>query len=98
METRGRCSDGTGSGREDSLVSLRIGGVWFALDVGRQRHLPGLFQIQGIGKSNWAITIFKNSGDLAAESWFDKLAADRKPRPGSDQPPPGPIFARGRRK
>src|ERR1700745_3773424 len=98
METRGRCSDGAGTGREHSLVSLLIGGVWFALDVGRQRHLPGLFQVQGIGKSNLAITIFKNSGDLAAESWFDKLAAYCKPRSGSDQAAPGPIVDRAKKK
>jgi len=98
METRGRCSDGTGSGREDSLVSLGIGGVWLALDVGRQGHLSGLFQIQGLGKSNLAITIFKNSGDLAAESRFDKLAAYRKPRSGSDQAAPGPIVDRAKKK
>src|SRR5258708_17169145 len=98
MEARVRCSHGAGSGREDSLVSLGIGSVGFALDIGRGGHLSRLFQIQGFGKSNLAITIFKNSGHLTAESRFDKLAAYRKPRSWSDQAAPGPIVDRAKEK
>jgi hypothetical protein len=53
--------------------------------------LTGLFQIQGFGKPNFAIAIFKNSRDLATESRFDELAAYNKPGSWPDQATPGAI-------
>jgi hypothetical protein len=91
METSSRCGYGSGGRRKDSLVSFGIRSVWFTLNVGRQRHFTGPFQIQGFAKLNFAIAIFKNSNDLTTESRFDELAANREPRSWPDQAPPGAI-------
>jgi len=92
MEARGRRGHCSSSRSKNSLVSLGIGRIGFAFDVRRQRHFAALFQIQGFGKSNLAVAIFKNSGNLAAELRFNKPAAYRKPGSWPDQATPSAII------